>query len=332
MYCHMLDFKTHISGCVSKHRTYRRPRISHSACSWSCSSRPSSSVHQETNEAGNFHERRRHESRSFPSGKGSSTPAFTLANTVGILGGVSAISTLNFMEKLVKWSAADGREALPFIACNDPVLNRELSSSQRNSSPYFDPPGSRWQFNRSLIVENLKQKRLYLEKSGARCIAMPCHLSHVWYDEISEGCSVPFCHLGECVAKELGEANLKPIEAGSNIRIGVLATEAILTAGSYQEQLQNQGFEVVLPDKATIDHTINPAVKALERKDMEGARNLLRIALQVLLVRGVNTVIVASEEIIGLLPEDDPLLRKCTNPMDALARSTIQWAASTEII
>ena len=91
-----------------------------------------------------------------------------------------------------------------------------------------------------------------------------------------------------------------------------------------------QGFEVVLPDKATMEHTIIPAIEASNRKDMEGARNLLRIALQVLLVRAVNAVILASDDMRNLLPQDDPLLRKCIDPMDALARSTINWARAAE--
>ncbi|KAJ9692573.1 hypothetical protein PVL29_011564 [Vitis rotundifolia] len=75
------------------------------------------------------------------------------------------------------------------------------------------------------------------------------------------------------------------------------------------------GFEVVVPDKATMEHTVIPVIESLNRKDREGARNLLRIPLQVLLVRAVNT---------------DPLLKKCIDPMDALARSTINWARSVE--
>lgn len=86
----------------------------------------------------------------------------------------------------------------------------------------------------------------------------------------------------------------------------------------------------MLPDKATMEHTIIPAIEALDRNDMEGAQNLLRIALQVLLVRAVNTVILASEEMRDVLPEDDPLLKKCIDPMDALARSTIKWAQAAE--
>lgn len=90
-----------------------------------------------------------------------------------------------------------------------------------------------------------------------------------------------------------------------------------------------QGFEVVLPDRATMEHTVIPATEALNRKDMEGACNLLRIALQVLLVRAANSVILASDEMQGLLPHDDPLLKKCIDPMDALARSTIKWVRTS---
>lgn len=85
-----------------------------------------------------------------------------------------------------------------------------------------------------------------------------------------------------------------------------------------------------MPDEATMEHTIIPAIEALNRKDIEGSQNLLRIALQVLLVRAVNSVILASDDIRDLLPQDDPLLEKCIDPMDALARSTIKLATSAE--
>ncbi|KAA8530874.1 hypothetical protein F0562_005502 [Nyssa sinensis] len=72
-----------------------------------------------------------------------------------------------------------------------------------------------------------------------------------------------------------------------------------------------------------MEHIVIPAFEALTRKDIEGARNLLRIAIQFLLVRAVNNVILASDEFQGLLPRDDPLLKKCIDPMDALARSSM---------
>ncbi|KAF3453668.1 hypothetical protein FNV43_RR04109 [Rhamnella rubrinervis] len=271
----------------------------------------------------------------FPSGLSptrSQTPNHLLSqpNTIGIIGGVSTFSTLIFLEKLVRWSTKCGG-CPPFVVCNDPASYLEVSLL--SSFPSLDRKIAEIRSNTTgnvLIVENLRNKRAFLEHSGARCIVMPCHISHVWHSEISEGCSLPFLHVGECVARELREAKLKPVEVGSNVKIGVLATNPTLMTGVYQDKLENQGFEVVFPDKATIEHVINPAMEALSNRDIKGSRNLLKIAVQILLVRAVNTVILASHEMQGLIPHNDPLLKKCIDPMDALARSTIQWATSRE--
>ncbi|GAB4842057.1 hypothetical protein Ancab_012017 [Ancistrocladus abbreviatus] len=243
---------------------------------------------------------------------------------VGILGGVSVDSTVSYLQKLVQWSSQDGKDCPPFVLFSNPPLKELLfhespfpSVSCRNVSARLDV---------AAMIANLQHKRAFLEQGGARCIVMPCNVLHSWHAEISSGCSVPFLHMGECVAKELKEAKLKPLEAGSPLRIGLLATNATLTSGFYQEKLQNEGFEVVLPDKATMEHMVLPAIEALDRKDIEGAQNLMRIALQVLLVRAVNTVILASDDMRDILPRDDPLLRKCTDPIDALVRATIRWA------
>ena len=91
-----------------------------------------------------------------------------------------------------------------------------------------------------------------------------------------------------------------------------------------------QGFEVVLPDKSTMEHIIIPAISSVKQKDIKGARNLLRIAIQALLVKAVNIVILASHELQCLLPHDDPLIKKCIDPTDALARSVVKWAKSQQ--
>ena len=57
-----------------------------------------------------------------------------------------------------------------------------------------------------------------------------------------------------------------------------------------------QGFEVVLLNRTNLDHTVFRAIKAFTKRDVEDARNLLRIALQILLVRAVNAVDLASTE------------------------------------
>lgn len=274
-------------------------------------------------------ELRSFDSNPFPSRAGMNRHVISLPNTVGVIGGMSAATTLHFLEKLVGWSREEGNEGLPFIVCSDPGLSKELSSCEKNFSSYHNSRKACSKFDHTPIVEDLRHKRLFLQRSGAQCIVVPCNLTHMWHDKISEGCSVQVLHVGECVAHELKEAKLKPVEAGSNLRIGVLAADSVLTAGFYQEKLQNQGFEVVVLDKATMDHTVIPAIEAVNKRDIEGARNLLRIAIQVLLIKAVNTIILASDDLHGLLPPNDPLLRRCIDPMDVLVRATIQWAKST---
>ncbi|KAK4410597.1 hypothetical protein Sango_0132700 [Sesamum angolense] len=270
------------------------------------------------------------------------------ANSVGIIGGLSVDSSLNFAKKL---GMEEQETGLPFILCSDPTLNKELSSLESGYFPLLSGRTERVHINQSSVVEKLRYKRVFLEKSGVCCVVMPCQILHSWHNEVEDGCSVPLLHMGECVAKELKEEKFRPIEAGSPIRIGVLATNATLAASVYQDKLEHeyfvrsplfmflscasenkrelsdmQGFEVVLPDKATMEHTVIPALDALSRKDFEGAQNLFRIALQVLLVRAVNRIILASDELRQLLPLDDPLWMKCIDPMDALTRSAVKHA------
>lgn len=153
----------------------------------------------------------------------------THPNTIGCIGGVSVISTLIFLEKLASWSSREGKQCLPFVVCSDPAL-REAQVQLKGGE-----------------VENLRRKRKFLEESGARCLVMPCHVSHAWYREVSEGCLLPFLHLGECVAMELKKAKLKPIHAATAVRIGVLATNPVLVATYYKEKLQSQVLPICHP-------------------------------------------------------------------------------------
>ncbi|KAH1131584.1 hypothetical protein J1N35_002962 [Gossypium stocksii] len=308
-----------ILGNISKNRSRSRTKLN------PCFAVKMCSILLQSDESGNLSESKKISSSYSAQVKPQAQNSLlSQANTVGIIGGVSVLSTLIFLEKLVWLSSRNGEESVPFVVCSDPSIDGALAS-QASIHSSFDETAQN-EANHEAIIRNLRHKRVFLEQSGASCIVMPCHISNAWQEQISEGCSLPFFHIGECVAKELKEAKLKPHGTGSNVRIGVLAATETIAAASYQDQLGNQGFEVVLPDKATTEHILIPAIESLKKRDTEGARNLLRIAIQVLLIRAVNVVILASDELQNILPREDPLLKKCMDPMDALARSTIKWA------
>lgn len=323
---HTLNYPAHILGKTYKYGKLQNRRIIPALAT------PHSSILVHTGESDNILKCGRNyvPNMSLPNKDFSTNTVLNQANAIGIIGGVSIDSTSNFLHKLVHWGSNEGKDCPPFILCSDPQLMEELLIYERSYFPSLYARVRPSNMDHTSIVANLKRKRAFLEQGGAQCLVMPCHLLHSWHDDISHGCNVPILHMAECVAKELKEAKLRPLEAGCPLRIGVVATDAILKSGFYEKKLQNEGFEVVLPDEATMEHTVRPAIEALDRKDIEGARNLLRIALQVLLVRAVNMVIIASHDMRELLPPDDPLLKKCIDPIDALVRSTIRWAQSVE--
>lgn len=192
---------------------------------------------------------------SSPMSSGFVPPALSRANAVGVIGGVSAAATLDFLEKLAAGCGGEeGEAAPPFIVCRDPTPFRDFppkkkgggrrSASSSSSSPHGESAESSssssfFQQGGARLVENLRRQRLFLESSGARCIVMPCQTCHFWHREISDGCSVPFLHVGDCVAEQVMAANLRPVEAGSNVRIGILASDATFAAALYQQKLQN---------------------------------------------------------------------------------------------
>lgn len=150
------------------------------------------------------------------------------------------------------WSTRGGEEAPPFIICNDPLVKKELL-----------PSGAQSTSGCSIALGKLRQKRFFLEQSGACCIVMPCQFLHAWHDEISQGCSVPFLHVGDCVAKELIAANLKPVEYGSNVRVGVLFTDNTLATNCYLDKLESQVNIFV----SVNCHMLNDDISLFERND-----------------------------------------------------------------
>lgn len=244
------------------------------------------------------------------------------SNTVGILGGISTVATANFMKRVVQAALEDdANESIPLlVSCGThwkPKTSREIAGQD---------PSRICQSSPQLPISSLVESRVVLEQSGAKCIVLPCHISHMWYDKIAHGSSVPVLHIADCLAEELNSLNLRPIEIGSRPKIGLLGTEATVKASFYQRKLTQMGFEIILSDRHTMEHAVLPGIKALEREDMEGARNLLRIAVQLLLVNSVNMVVLACHDMASVFPQEDPLLKKCIDPIDSLSRATVKWA------
>eukprot|EP00252_Welwitschia_mirabilis_P019854 TRINITY_DN4703_c0_g1_i2.p1 TRINITY_DN4703_c0_g1~~TRINITY_DN4703_c0_g1_i2.p1 ORF type:complete len:293 (-),score=0.77 TRINITY_DN4703_c0_g1_i2:258-1136(-) len=155
-----------------------------------------------------------------------STPYSQKPNTVGVLAGASVAAAAEFVKKIEHFSSVSGLQGVPLVLCSDPAVQKGLRCANLEMG--------------KAAAVSLREKRRFLESAGACCIVMPCHVSHVWHDEICKEALVPILHIADSVACALADANLKPVERGANVKIGLLAPIHILHAGFYQKRLVDQ--------------------------------------------------------------------------------------------
>jgi aspartate racemase len=70
---------------------------------------------------------------------------------------------------------------------------------------------------------------------------MPCNTAHFWYDALQGAVSIPIVHIVDAVVEELRSQHLQ------GARIGLLATDATVSAGVYAERMEAAGYELLLP-------------------------------------------------------------------------------------
>ncbi|XWS70677.1 hypothetical protein CRYUN_Cryun03dG0067400 [Craigia yunnanensis] len=79
----------------------------------------------------------------------------------GIIGAVSVLSTLIFLEKIVWWSTRNGEEYVPVVVCSDPALDGGLISQGSIHSSLGEI--AQKEVNQEPIIQNLRHKRGFLE-------------------------------------------------------------------------------------------------------------------------------------------------------------------------
>lgn len=173
--------------------------------------------------------------------------------TLGVLGGLGPLATVYFMDMVVKLTDAKrDQEHISMVVLNHPSIPDRTDYILDNSMP--DP----------LPVMIADAKRL--EGAGSDFIVIPCNTAHYFYEQIQDNISIPMLNIiEETVDYAAGSVpGLK--------KIGVLATEGTLRAGSYQRACEKYGIEFARPDEQdekTLMRLIYDGVKAGEKIDLD---------------------------------------------------------------
>jgi aspartate racemase len=225
---------------------------------------------------------------------------------MGVLGGMGPLATLDFFSKVLAATPAKGdAEHVPLLIQNDPrIPPRPAAILSGGPSP----------------LPALLAGRDRLIAAGATALAMPCNTAHHWYEDLRNGCPVPFLSIVDASLHDL-----VPL-AGAGSAIGIIATQATLDAQIFDPALVRAGYQVLVPKQALMAALILPGIALVKQGDAEQAGHLIEQAVQSLIDQGARAVILACTETpVALDAIDSKLRSSCVDSTAALARACVAW-------
>jgi len=159
--------------------------------------------------------------------------------TVGILGGMGSMATVDLFEKIIKNTQ---------VTCDQDHLHIIIDNYSEI------PDRTDFILNKGLDpTKKMIEAAMRLEQAGAELIAMPCNTAHFFYDEIQASINVPIIHMMKETSKIIKSNTI------------LLATQGTYTAKLYanvlipNDKMQNVVSELIYQYKK--DQTINVRLK-----------------------------------------------------------------------
>lgn len=223
--------------------------------------------------------------------------------TLGVLGGLGPLATVYFMDMVVKLTDAKrDQEHISMVVLNHPSIPDRTDYILDNSMPNPLP----------VMIADAKR----LEGAGSDFIVIPCNTAHYFYEQIQDNISIPMLNIIE----ETVDYAVKSVPGLK--KLGVLATEGTLCAGSYQRACEKYGVAFARPDEQdekTLMSLIYDGVKAGEKIDLDAFFGVIDNMKN----EGCDAVILGCTE-LSVIHWDNKIKRAdVIDSMETLARASI---------
>jgi len=267
--------------------------------------------------------------------------------TLGVLGGMGAMATVDFLRKLVEATPAErDQEHIPLIVRFCPEVP-DRAAALAGAGPSPQP---------ALVAAAVE-----LAAAGAQALAIPCNTAHYWYDALCAAVPIPILHIVDAALAELQRRGMSPQgrpkgeftsaqregcfilpqgrpkgESASAKRegspvsgpVGLLATSGTVHAAVYPQRAPHLHW--IEPSAAELDTLIMPGIHAIKAQRLAEGRALLGAAAEALAARGARVIVLGCTEVpVALDPIADterllgvPLL----DATAALAARCVAWA------
>ena len=197
---------------------------------------------------------------------------------LGIFGGMGPEATADLYKQIVKLTpATKDQEHIPTFIYSLPQVPDRIASIANQ-----DPA----------IIIAITEGVQRLENSGASFIAIPCNTVHYYYDEMQNAVSIPIIHMIKETVLEV-KYNYPNVK-----KIGLLATSGTIKTQLYNNELEANGFEVLVPEDLIEEENVMKAVWGIKSGvDQQINEDLLAIAGQHLIDNGAELLILGCTEI-----------------------------------
>ncbi len=200
-------------------------------------------------------------------------------DTVGVLGGMGPLATIDFMRKVLDATpAARDQDHVPMIvSCLPQIPDRTAAFRGDGDSPL------------DAIVACGRR----LQSAGANLIVMPCNTAHLWFDDVQQQLQLPMLHLVDAALREALEL------AGPDARIGLLATDATIASGLYINRRLPDAPppQWLLPTAGEMLELVMTGIEAVKAGRLRDGQALLADAARALKQRGADVLVLGCTEI-----------------------------------
>lgn len=205
---------------------------------------------------------------------------------LGIVGGIGPAATVDFMQKIVRHTAADrDQDHIRLIVDHNPQIPDRTANLVANGT---DP---------TLALYSACKR---LEASGASAVAMPCNTAHAYVERIQPNLATPIVNMLTETVRHIATY------CQGHDNVGLLATSGTIASRVYHDAARGSPFDVIVPDDAHQAEVMDAIYgsRGVKAGYTEGrCKESLLIALAHLVRRGASVVILGCTELPLVLPE-----------------------------
>ncbi|OAT44857.1 aspartate racemase [Proteus hauseri ATCC 700826] len=222
---------------------------------------------------------------------------------IGVLGGMGPAATADLFNKFIAFTKANcDQEHIPLIISSIPnIPDRTQALMHDGNSPL-----------------PLMQNYLHLlERAGAECIVIPCNTAHYWFSQLKESCHVELLSIIDSTMQEVVNSKKK--------NIGLLATNATVYMGLYQQKIEELGLNCLTPNKEE-QQKVMKSIYLLKSGEIEKAENLMKEIADQLFKQGAEVIVLGCTEVPVILNKEiDKYKDKYIDSTSALVHAGINW-------